>query len=124
VKEVHLFALCTKMIDYTENIERSITRKKCTFMKLSKITFTTLPEEQYFDLTYGVETVTVLYQTRLFRELSSDLVFAESILSRIILYSLTYGIVSIDRHVTIITNEVLTSRHDCVFERYFCDYLD
>jgi len=65
-----------------------------------------------------------LILTRLFPKLPSEVVFAESALSRIRLSSLTYGIVSIDRHVTCITNEVLASRHDCVFERYNCDYLD
>jgi len=35
--------------------------------------------------------------------------------------SLAYGIVCTNKRVTCITNEVLTSRHDCVFERYTCD---
>jgi len=66
VKEIHFFALCTKMLDYTQYIERCITDKRCTFKKLSKITLFTLPEEQHFELTYGVQTVNFSFKTRLF----------------------------------------------------------
>ena len=99
MNEIHFFALCTNMFDYTQCIERCITGKICTFGKLSKITFVSLPEEQHF------ETVTVVFQTRLFPKLPSELGFADSVLSTMRLSSLTYGIVSIDRHVTCITNE-------------------
>ena len=34
------------------------------------------------------------------------------------LSSLAYGIVCINKRVTYITNDLLTSNHDCVFERY------
>jgi len=34
------------------------------------------------------------------------------------LSSLTYGIVRINKHVTCITNEVVTSKHDCVFDLF------
>ena len=34
------------------------------------------------------------------------------------LSSLTYGIVRINKHVTCITNEVLASKHDCVFDLF------
>jgi len=95
-----------------------------TFRKVSQIYFDTHSDEQHFNLSYGGETVSVSFQTGLFPELSSQLVFAGSVLSSVRLSSLTYGIVSIARHVTCITNEVLTSRHDCMFERYNCDYLD
>jgi len=82
------------------------------------------PEEQFFKLSYGVETVSVSFQKTLFPELPSEVVFADSVLSSTRLSSLTYGIVSIDRYVTCITNEVLASRHDCMFERYICVYLN
>jgi len=34
------------------------------------------------------------------------------------LSSLTYGIVCINKRVTYRTNEVLTSKHDCVFDLF------
>ena len=46
---------------------------------------------------------------------------AENVLAKIQLSSLTYGIVNINKHITYITNEVLTSRHDWIFERYTCE---
>ena len=99
VNEIYFFLLCTKMFDYTQYIESCITGKNCTFRILSKINFIRLPEEQHFELTYGGEKVT-FFQTTLFPDLPSVLVFGESVLSRIMLSSLTYGIVNIDRHVT------------------------
>jgi len=117
VKEIHFYALCAKTFVYTQYIERCITAKVCTitFGRLSKINFVALPYEQHFMLTYAGETVTVSFLTRLFPELPSEQVFADSVLSRIRLSSLTYEIVSLYRHVTCITNEVVASRHDCVF---------
>ena len=66
----------------------------------------------------------LLFQTRIFPELPSELVLAESLLSSIRLSSLTCRLVSIDRHVTCITNQVLASSHDCVLEICNCDYLN
>jgi len=68
--------------------------------------------------------VRLLFQKRIFPELPSELVLAESLLSRIRLSSLTCRLVSIDRHVTCITNQVLASSHDCVLEICNCDYLN
>jgi len=42
-------------------------------------------------------------------------------LNKIRLLSLAYGIVSVRKFVNYVTNKVLTSRHDCVLERYTCD---
>ena len=124
VKEINFFELCTKKFYYIQYIKRCIAIKMCTLRKLSKITFTTLPEEQQYELTYGGETVTLVFQMRLLPELPSELVLAESVLSRIRLSSLTYGIVSIDKHVTCIMNEVLVTRHDYLLEISNCDYLN
>jgi len=78
--------------------------------QLPQLHFGAYPDEQLFNLSYGGETVSVSFQTRLFPELPSELVFAESVLSSARLSSLTYGIVSLDRQVTCITNEVLASQ--------------
>jgi len=126
VKEIHFYALCSKRCNYTEYIERFIAGKGCTitFRQLSQLYCDANPDEQLFKLEYGGETVIVSFQTRLFPELPSELVFAENVLSSTRLASLTYGIVSINWHVTCITNEVLTSRHNCMFELYICGYLN
>ena len=47
-------------------------------------------------------------------KLPSELTYAYSVLSKIRLSSLAYVIVSVNNPVTYITNEVLTSRHNCV----------
>jgi hypothetical protein len=44
--------------------------------------------------------------------------FSYAVLNKIRLSSLTYGIVHINIHVIYVTNEVVTSQHDCVFEQY------
>jgi len=51
--------------------------------------------------------------------LPSELIFVQSVLKKIQLSSLSYGIVYINKRD--ITNEVLTSKPDCVFERYTYD---
>ena len=56
-------------------------------------------------------------------ELPSELIFAYSIINRICLSCLTYGVVCINNRVTCDTNEVLNSKHDCVIERY-CSHFD
>ena len=48
--------------------------------------------------------------------------FAQSVLKNVQLGCLVYGIITIKGRVTSITNEVLSSRHNCVIEVYFCDY--
>ena len=35
---------------------------------------------------------------------------------------LPYGILTVKDRVTCITNEVISSRHDCVFQAYFCEF--
>ena len=40
---------------------------------------------------------------------------------KIQLSSLTYEIVNVNKRITYITDEVLISRHECLFECYTCD---
>jgi len=87
---------------------------------LSKIHLTCFSEE-HFQLTLDDETVTISFEARQFRNLPSEVIFAENVLAKIELSSLTYGIVNINKHITYIANVVLTSRNDCVFERYTCE---
>jgi len=65
LKEINFFTLFTKKVEYIHYIERCIAGKNCTFRKLSKITFITLPQEQQFELRYGGETVTLVFQMRI-----------------------------------------------------------
>ena len=75
----------------------------------------------YFQPSSSGDTIAISFEARQFPKLPSELVFAESVLKKIQLPPLAYGIVTVDKRVTCITNEVITSRHDCVFERYTCD---
>jgi hypothetical protein len=47
-------------------------------------------------------------------EFPSTLTLAYSVLTKVRISSLAYGIVSLNKRVTFITIEVLTSRHDCM----------
>jgi len=54
----------------------------------------------------------------IYGKLPFALTFAYAVLNKIHLSSVAYGIVSVHKRVIYFTNEVLTSKHDCVFERY------
>lgn len=60
------------------------------------------------------EKIVLRFKERQYTKLPSELIFAESVLNTIRLSSLVYGIVCLNKRVTYITNEVLTSKHDCV----------
>ena len=120
VKEIHFYVLyCDKLI-YANYVEKCIAGKECTSKFPTDYDFKLLMEHR-FQLTFGGETVTISIQVRQFPKLPSELIFTQSVLKKIQLSSLTYGIVCINKRVTYITNEVLTSKHDCVFERYTYD---
>ena len=77
--------------------------------------------EHRFQLTFGHETVAISIEARQFPKLPSKLIFAQSVLKDIQLFSKAYGIVCINKRLTYITNEILTSKHDGVYERYTYD---
>jgi hypothetical protein len=73
-------------------------------------------------LTSGEEKVVITFESRfLYGKLPSKLMFTYAELNKIRLSSLTYGIVHIKNHVIYVTNEVVISQHDCVFEQYTND---
>jgi hypothetical protein len=73
-------------------------------------------------LTSGEEKVVITFESRfLHGKLPTILLFTYAVLNKIRLLSLTYGIVHINNHVIYVTNEVLISQHDCVFEQYTND---
>ena len=68
-------------------------------------------------LTSGKDEVIIEFQSRFFGgKLMSELIFAQSVLKNIKLSSLAYGVVCINKRLTYITNETLTSRHECIFD--------
>jgi hypothetical protein len=62
-----------------------------------------------------------LNQDFLHGKLPSKLLFTYAVLNKIHLSSLTYGIVLINNRVFYVTNEVLISQHDCVYEQCIND---
>ena len=107
-------------LNYAKYITKCLARIIYTVKLLSKIQLTCVWEE-HFQLTLDDETVTISFEAREFPILPSELIFAENVLAKFQLSSLTYGIVNIIKHIKYISYEVLTSRHDCVFERYTCE---
>ena len=115
VKEIHFYVLCSKTLQYNEHIEKCIHGNKCN------VSCTKQTDNTSHLSSSGGDSFIVSLEARLAHdELPSELIFAQSILKRIRLPSLAYGIIIVNRHITCITNETITSKHDCVFERYTC----
>jgi len=111
LKDIHFYVLCEVNLNYAKYITKCMARKNYTVKFLSKIHLTCVWEE-HFELSIDDETVTISFEARQFPNLPSELIFVENVLAKIQLSSLTYGIVNISKHITYISNEVLTSRHD------------
>jgi len=120
VKGIHFYILCEEKLNYAKYITTCLARKNYSVKLLSKIHLTCVWEE-HFQSTLDGEKVTISFEARQFPNLPSDLIFAESVLAKIQLSFMAYGIVNFNKHVTYISNEVLTLRRDCVFERYTCE---
>jgi hypothetical protein len=74
--------------------------------------------DNYFVLTSGEEKVVITFKSRFFLwKLPSKLLFTYTVLNKIRLSSLTYGILHINNRVIYVTNEMLISQHGCVFEK-------
>jgi hypothetical protein len=120
VKEIHFCVLCSEKLNYADYVEKYIAGKECTFKFHTSCDFKVVTEYR-FQLTFGGETVTISIEARQFPKLPSEPIFAQSVLKKIQLTSLACGIVGVNKCVTYITNKVLTSKHDCVYERYTYD---
>jgi hypothetical protein len=107
---IHFYVLCNKLPDYTDIILNSLMQnEKCRFHLKPII-------NNYFLVSCDGGEVTVIFQEKIVtKKLPSELTFAHGVLNKIQLSSLTYAIISLNERVTYITNEVLTSRHDCEF---------
>jgi hypothetical protein len=104
LKEINFYVLCNKRVNYVDLLQKIISGKGCTSKKFTEICF---------QLQSGEETVVIAFVTRTIHgQLPSELVFANSVLKKISLSSLAYGIVSVRKRVTYITKQVLTSKHE------------
>ena len=108
-KEIFCTSCVIKKINYADYIKQCISNRKCTISHT----------ENYFQLSSGGETIYITFEAKILHEkLPSALVFAPSVLSKIRLSSLAYGIVCVNNRVTYITKEVLTSKHDCMLDLF------
>ena len=112
--------LCNENLNYADCFEKCIAGKVCAFKFHTDYDFKEVAEHR-FHLTFGGETVTISIEVRQFPKLPSELIFTQSVLKKIQLSSLAHGIVCINKRVTYITNEVLTSKLDSLFELYTYD---
>jgi len=109
VKDINFYVVCNKKVNYADYIKQCISNHKCTISHTGN----------YFQLSSGRETICIKFEARIVHEkLPSALVFAHSVLSKMRLSSLAYGIVCVNNCVTYITKEVLTSKHDCMSDLF------
>jgi len=109
VKEIHFYVLCCDKINYADYVQKYIASKEYS------VTYKTRTGD-YFKLSPSNETIALSFEARQFPKLQSEVLFAQSVLKRMRLSSLAYGIVCINKRLTYITTEVPTSRHDFVFD--------
>jgi hypothetical protein len=102
VKEINFYVLCNKRINYGKHIRTCIAGKECTFKLLARNSFL---------LTSGCDKVLLSFEARhtwtspVWTDICPKCV-KENALS-----SLAYGIVCLNKRLTYITNDVLTSKH-------------
>jgi len=73
-------------------------------------------------LTSGCDRVLISFEAKLVHgRLQPGLIFAQSALRTMSLSSLAYGVVCIKKRLTYITNDMLTSRHECKYDMFALD---
>jgi hypothetical protein len=106
---IHFYVVCSEKINVEEYIRKCMADKECTITHIGG----------RFLISYQEKVIKVWFEQRVVSgKLLSELTFAYNILGNIRLSSLAYGIVCVNKRVTYITNEVLTSRHDCLSHMY------
>jgi hypothetical protein len=109
VPYAHLYVVCSEKLHYEAYIQKCLPNKKYTITDTG----------DHFRICYQGEEFYIAFEERIVREnLPSELTFAYNVLSKIHISSVAYGIVSFNKRVTYITNEVLTSKHNCVYNLY------
>jgi len=114
-EKIHLYVVCSEQLNYEHYIKKSTAGQDCCISYKAHTGC-------YFKVSSDGETIAVSSETKIINgRLPSSLIFAQSVLNKIRLSSLAYGIVSINKRLTYFTNKVLTSKHDCMFEVYTCN---
>ena len=78
VEEIHFYVLCSEKLNYADYVEKCIDGKECIFKFPTDYYFNVVTEHR-FQLTFGVETVTISFEARQFPKLQSELIFAQSL---------------------------------------------
>jgi len=87
-------------INYAKYFKQCIAGKECTFKLLTKHNFK-LVRTINFQLLSGCDTVEITFEARLIHgQLPSKQIFAQSVLRRMFLSSLAYGVVCIKKRLT------------------------
>ena len=105
---------CSEKLNYADYVEKYISSKVYSVTHKTHTVY-------YFKLSASIETIALSFGATEFPILPSEINIAQSVLKKMRLSSLAYGIVCINKRVTYITNEVLTSRHNCIFELFGID---
>jgi len=101
VEKIHMYVVCSEQLNYENYIKKCIAGQDCCISDKAHT-------ECYFKLSSDGRTIAVAFETKIvYERLPSSLIFAQSVLKKIRLSSLTYGIASTNKGVTYITNEVL-----------------
>jgi hypothetical protein len=108
VEEINFYVLCNDELTYSEYIEKAISSEQCTIRVLG--------EKYYFTLSSGGETVLLRFETRMMEgKFPSVLTFTYDLLRNLLLSSIAYAVACVDSRIMFITNEMRTSRQDCLY---------
>jgi hypothetical protein len=105
VKSIAFYVVCSEKLNYTHYSQQGVEGKIYTIGDTGNNLL----------ISYHNEIFYISFETRIVRkELPSTLIYAYNVITKVRISSLPYGIVSLNKRVTFITSELLTSRHDCV----------
>ena len=94
VKEIHFYVLCSGKLNYADFIEKFIASKEHSVIYKPH-------RRNVFPLTSSGETIALSFEGRQFPIQPSELIFAQSLLKKICLMSIAFGIVCINKRVTL-----------------------
>jgi hypothetical protein len=108
VEEINFYVLCNDELTHSEYTEKVVSSEQCTTCVSG--------EKDYFTLSSGGETVLLIFETRVMEgKLSSVLTFTYDLLRNLLQSSIPYAVACVDSRIMFITNEMQTSRHDCLY---------
>ena len=106
--------VCSEQLNYENFIKKFIAGQDCCISYKAHTGC-------YFKLSPGGENISVFWNKTNIQTATVQPHICARCIKKIRLSSLTYKIVNINKRVTYITNEVLTSKHDCVLEVCTCN---